>query len=165
MDDKTLYITMSADLKKSTQLNVTVSFKELQQITLLDEVGLKSEKVLQFSNINIINSGLSKIEMELFASSCSIELNDGSFALLKGYSEIFECKLHDESELQAAELQTDYCKIKASGLTEVNINVQKELALMATGQSNIYYVGEPNITQRIFSSNGFIVKRKPANTP
>lgn len=165
MDDKTLYITMSADLKKSSQLNVTVSFKELQQITLLDEIGLKSEKVLQFSNITIINSGLSKIEMEMYASSCSIELNDGSFALLKGYSEVFECKLHDESELQAAELQTDYCKVKASGLTEVNINVQKELALMATGQSNVYYVGDPNITQRIFSSSGFIVKRKPANVP
>jgi hypothetical protein len=160
LDGKTLYITMSADLKKSTQTSVSVSFKELEQITLLDQVGLKSEKVLQFSSINILNSGLSKIEIELFASNCTIELNDGSYAYLKGYSEVFDVRLHDETELQAGELQTDYCKVKSSGLTEVTINAQKELALMVTGQSNVYYFGEPTITQRVFASNGFIVKRK-----
>jgi hypothetical protein len=160
LDGKTLYITMSADLKKSVQTSVSVSFKELEQITLLEEVGLKSEKVLQFSSLNIMSTGLSKIEMELFASNCTLEVADGSFVFLKGYTEIFDVRAHDESELQAGELQSDYCKVKTSGLSEITVNAQKELAMMVTGQSNVYYSGEPTITQRVFSSNGFIVKRK-----
>jgi len=164
MDGKTLFVIMMADVKKYKELNVYVSIKDIEQLTLLNEISVKTDKLIHFSDVSILASGMSKVEMELFSSRLTVELTDGSYTYLKGYTERFLVRAHDETELNAFDLQADFCYIKSSGLTEVMINAEKELSLMVTGESNVYYIGEPTIKERIFSSSGFIVKRKRGDT-
>ncbi|MDA3894361.1 MAG: DUF2807 domain-containing protein [Salinivirgaceae bacterium] len=160
VDKKKLYITMLANIRKSEGLNVFVSIKELTSLILLDEIVLKSETVIHFDELSIFSGGMSQLNIELFAATLDVELTDGTYAYLEGYTETLIAEIHDETELNALGLQTDFCNIKSTGLTEVMIDVQKELNLLVTGGSNLYYSGEPVIGQRIFSSSGFIVKRK-----
>lgn len=161
--NKKLYITMVADVRKSEAINVYVSIKELVNIIVMNEVFLKSESVIHFDELSIFSGGMSQINLELFASTLTLQLADGTYGYLKGYAENFIAEIHDETELNAFDMQTDYCDIISTGLTEVMLDVQKGLKLLVTGGSNFYYTGNPVISQRIFSSTGFIVKRQRKN--
>ena len=162
VDGKKLYITMVADVKKSASTNVYVSVKELVNIILLSEITLKTESVIHFDELKIFSGGLSQLNLEVYAASLNMQLTDGTYTYLKGYTEKFTAEVHDETELNAFEMQIDYCDILASGLTEIMIDVQKDLKMLISGGSNLYYTGNPVISQRIFSSTGFIVKRQKA---
>lgn len=163
IESKKLYITMLADLKRQEGVNVYVSVKSLEKITILDEVKLKSESLIHFDELTINSGGMGDINMELYAAKLNLELVDGTYAYLKGYTEKLHAHVHDETELNSFDLQADFCEIQSTGLTEVMISAEKELKLMVTGGSNVYYTGNPTITERIFASSGFIVKRQRKN--
>ncbi|PKP09961.1 MAG: hypothetical protein CVU09_08635 [Bacteroidetes bacterium HGW-Bacteroidetes-4] len=160
IEDSILYISMTADIRKYNALNVTVSIKELKKIYLLNEISLVSNRVIHFEELEVFSGGMSRINLELYTSKLNLQLADGTFASIKGFAESMQAEIHDETELNAFELQVNKAFILSSGLTEVMVHVKKELRLMVSGSSNVYYMGEPSIKERIFSSNGFIVKRK-----
>lgn len=155
-----LYITMLADVRKTSALNVYVAIKELKRIVLLSDIRLKSETVIHFDKLRIFSGGLSEINMEIYAAALDLQLTDGTYAYFKGFTEKLNAEIHDETELNAFDLEAENCRVLTSGLTETSINVQKDLKILVTGASNVYYTGEPTISERIFSSAGFIVKRK-----
>lgn len=160
MEGEVLFITMLADIRKFEELKVYLSVRELQSITLLNQVQMESKQVLHFDDLSIFTSGTTQINCEFFATRLIMDLYDQCYASLKGYAEILSINAHDESELDAENLQSEKCKIISTGYSEVSVNCKKELKLKVTGLSNVYYTGEPKITERIFSSSGFIVKRK-----
>jgi len=163
VDEKKLFITMNADIRKYSVLKVTVSFKELNNIMLLNEVSLSSTNVIHFDDVQFYSTGISKINFEIFTTNLKLHITDGSYAYFKGYAENLTVEMHDESELNAFDMPSDKCMVTSTGLSEVMISAQKDLKLMVSGLSNVYYMGEPKISQRIFSSSGFIVKRKRAD--
>lgn len=160
LDGKTLFINMLADVRKSTAMNVYVSIKELTKIVLLNDIRLKSHNVIHFDQLEVFSGGMSEIELEIHASSLQCELTDGTYAYFKGFTENLNIEIHDETELNAFDLESNNCKVLSSGLTEVMVNVKTDLKVQVTGASNVYYTGEPTISERIFASTGFIVKRK-----
>lgn len=160
IEGQKLFINMLADVRKSSAMNVYVSIKELNRILLLNDIRLKSESVIHFDKLRIFSGGLSEINIEVYAAELDLELTDGTYAYFKGFSEKLNIEIHDETELNAFDLEAETCSVLSSGLTETSINVTKDLKLQVTGASNVYYTGEPTISERIFSSTGFIVKRK-----
>lgn len=160
MDNETLFITMSADIRKFEELNVFISYRELKQITLLNNVKLNSTQVVHFDDLDIFISGACTINAEFFASSITVNQYDQSFSQVTGFAEKLIVNVHDETELNFSNLKSETCEIVSTGYSEVMVNCSKTLKLKVTGASNVYYSGEPAITERIFSSNGFIVKRK-----
>lgn len=160
LEGKILYITMTADIRKYSAMNVTISIKDLKKIVLLNEVSMNSNSVIHFDQLELFSGGMSKINLEVYAAKLDVQITDGTYAYLKGFAENLLIKAHDETELNAFDLKVDNCQILSSGLTEVMVNVEKDLKLMVSGSSNVYYIGETEISERIFSSTGFIVKRK-----
>lgn len=163
IDEKKLHINMLADVRKTSVMNVYVSIKELNRIVLLNDIRLKSDNVIHFDNLYIFSGGMSEINMEIYAAALNLKLTDGTYAYFKGFTEKLDAEIHDETELNAFDMETETCKTLSSGLTEVMLNVKKDLKIQVTGASNVYYTGEPTISERIFSSTGFIVKRKRPN--
>lgn len=160
MDKEVLYITMLADVRKATELNVYISYRELKNITLLKNVSISNEQVIHFDELKLFLSGGSTMNSEIFATVLHVKQNDQSFCNIKGYAEKLFIDIHDETEFNCFNLKSELCQVEATGYSEVMLNCEKILKLKVTGESNVYYTGEPKITERIFSSNGFIVKRK-----
>jgi len=158
-----LYLTMTATIKKSVKLNVYISVKSINSLTLLDQISLKSENIIHFDSLTVLMGGMSQMNFQLYAEYFNLQLYDGSYANLTGYSETFIAHVHDETELDAFKLHVDYCNILSSGLTDSKVYVNKTLNLFVTGASNLYYMGNAKINQRVFSSTGFIVKRQEIN--
>ncbi len=160
LDNDILYVTMLADVRKYEKLKIYISFKELHSITLLNNIELKTAQVIHFEKLNIFSSGASRIDCEIYTTILNLTLNDNSFTKLKGYAEHLSVTINDETELNSFGLQSENCSVTSSGYSEVMVNCAKTLKLKVTGESNVYYTGNPKITERIFSSAGFIVKRK-----
>jgi hypothetical protein len=160
INNNTLYITMIADVKKTKKLDISVSVKELNKIILLNNISLKTTDVIHFNNLSIFSGGGSMVDINIYAEQLDLQITDGTYATIKGYAKKFNLQAHDETELDAFEFQTDFCNATSSGLTDVMIWVEKDLKLLVTGGSNLYYMGNPTVNNRIFSSSGFVVKRK-----
>lgn len=160
VNSNTLYVIVPKNIKKSMKLNVTIAFKELEQITLLDEVLLKNDRTINFDDIELICSGSSKMDFEFKASDCDVKMLDGGSAFLRGYAEKLTVEAHDDSEINAFDLQSDNCEVIGSGYAEISVNAKKEMSITLSGSSNLYFMGEPTITQRSFNSTGLITKRK-----
>lgn len=158
--NNTLYILVPTNIKKSMAMNVTLAFKELKQIIVLDEVTLKSDHAINFDDIQIICGGTSKLDFEFKATNCTLKLLDAANAFTRGYAEHLLIEAHDDTEINAFDLQSDFCDIIGSGYSEISANAQKTLAITLSGSSNLYYMGEPTISQRNFNSTGLITKRK-----
>lgn len=159
VSDSTLYVFVPS-VKKALKLNVTVAYKDLKQIILLNEVTLQSEKVANFDNIEIICGGASRLNFEFKAAKSTIKVLDNSAVSLRGYTEYLTIEAHDETEVNAFDLQSDNCTVIGSGFAEISINVKKRLGITMSGSCNLYYMGEANIWQRNFTSTGLITKRK-----
>lgn len=159
VSDSTLYVFVPS-VKKALKLNVTVAYKDLKQIILLNEVTLQSEKVANFDDIEIICGGSSRLNFEYKAARSTIKVLDNSAVSLRGYSEYLTVEAHDETEVNAFDLQSDNCTVIGSGFAEISINVKKKLGVTMSGSCNLYYMGEANIWQRNFTSTGLITKRK-----
>ena len=161
VSDSTLYVFVPS-VKKALKLNVTVAFKDLKQVILLNEVTLLSEKVSNFDEIEFVCGGISRLNYEFKASKCTLKVLDNANASLRGYTEKLIVEAHDETEVNAFDLQSDYCTVIGSGYAEISVNAKKKLGVTISGSSNLYYMGEANIWQRNFTSSGLITKRKTA---
>ena len=161
VSDSTLYVFVPS-VKKALKLNVTVAFKDLKQVVLLNEVTLKSEKVSNFDEIEFVCGDASRLNYEFKASKCTLKVLDNGNASLRGYAEHLTIEAHDETEVNAFDLQSDYCTVIGSGYAEISVNAKKKLGVTISGSSNLYYMGEANIWQRNFTSSGLITKRKTA---
>ena len=161
VSDSTLYVFVPS-VKKALKLNVTVAFKDLKQVVLLNEVTLKSEKVSNFDEIEFVCGDASRLNYEFKASKCTLKVLDNGSASLRGYAEHLTIEAHDETEVNAFDLQSDYCTVIGSGYAEISVNAKKKLGVTISGSSNLYYMGEANIWQRNFTSSGLITKRKTA---
>ena len=161
VSDSTLYVFVPS-VKKALKLNVTVAFKDLKQIVLLNEVTLNSEKVANFDNIEFVCGDASRLNFEFKAANCVLKVHDNGNASLRGYTENLIVDAHDETEANAFDLQSDNCTVIGSGYAEISVNAKKKLAVTMSGSSNLYYMGEANIWQRNFTSSGLITKRKSA---
>ncbi len=161
VSDSTLYVFVPS-VKKALKLNVTVAFKDLKQVVLLNEVTLNSEKVSNFDEIEFICGDASKLNFEFKARKCTLKVSDSGNASLRGYTEYLTINASDETEVNAFDLQSDDCTVVGSGYAEISVNAKKKLGVTISGNSNLYYMGEAKIWQRNFTSSGLITKRKTA---
>lgn len=160
VNSNTLYVNVPTNIKKANKFNITISFKDLKSIILLNDVTLKSDRAVNFDEIEVICGGSSKMDFEYKATKSRIKIIDGGSVFLRGYSEELVVEAHDEAEINAFDLQSDNCTVISSGYSEISVNAKKRLTLTVSGSSNLYFMGDPVISQRNFSSNGLITKRK-----
>ena len=161
VSDSILYVFVP-NVKKALKLNVTVAFRDLEQVTLLSEVTLKSEKASNFDEIEFICGDASKLDFEFKAAKCSLKVFDSGNATLRGYVEKLTIDAHDDCIVNTFDLQSDYCTVIGSGYAEISVNAKKRLGVTISGSSNLYYMGEASIWQRNFTSTGLITKRRTA---
>jgi len=158
-----LYVIVPNNIKKSRQLTISVAYRDLKQIVLMDDIELKSDRANSFDDIEIICGNSAKANFEFTAKNTRIKASDFSLVSLRGYTENLIIESHDDTELNSFDLQSDNCTVIGSGYSEISVNVKKSLSIIMSGNSNLYLLGEPAISQRIFRSSGLITKRKSEN--
>lgn len=153
-----LVIRSRENIGEAKELNVYVTFRELNKIETSGACEIKNEGQLNFSNLVLKGSGALEIDLSLRAEKLEGEYSGASEVDLEGSAEVCEFKLSGASELDAEGLVVQQMKIDLSGASEAEVQVTQNLKVHASGASSVVYTGNPAIDQH--TSGASSVRKK-----
>lgn len=154
-----LYVEVPDNLRKIKELKVHITVEDLNNFVLLGAVNAITD-TLHLKTADFFISGTSDIDLKVFSEKLDFEVTDVANVKVFGQSDVFLLRVTDEAFIDAKYFETNTCSLKASGFSDITVNVQKEFNLRVTGIGNIYYYGDPEVNNTINSGTAFIIRRK-----
>ena len=136
-----------------------VSFKDLEKLEASGASDIIVAGEIKQTSLLMKLSGASNFKGAVTVSTLKLDLSGASDVTLSGTASVVNIESSGASDVKAYDLVTDVCTAKASGASDVNITVNKELNAHASGASDIYYKGSA-VIKDIESSGASTVKRK-----
>ncbi len=145
--------------KGNKNLRVYVAFKNLQKIDASGACDIQVSGVITAPQLTVELSGACDFKGGLAVTELKLNLSGASDVKLTGTASKVSIESSGASDVKGYDLITDYCTAKASGASDINITVNKELYAHASGASDIYYKGEAAIKERHASGASSIEKK------
>lgn len=136
-----------------------VSFKTLEKIQASGACDVQSEGFIQSPRLMLDMSGASSFKGAVKVNSLKMELSGASDVNISGTSSVLAIQSSGASDVKGYELVSEFCTAKASGASDINITVTKELNVEASGASDIYYKGDA-IIKGMHSSGASSIAKK-----
>ena len=141
------------------KLKVYVSFKNLE---LLDATGACDVEVagtITVPALNLTMTGASDFKGAVKVNSLYMELTGASDVKISGTATNLSIQSTGASDVKGYDLITDVCTAKASGASDINITVNKELSAHASGASDISFKGTAIVKDKQSSGASSVTKR------
>lgn len=163
VDGKTLKIYYEGNkknwYKKNANIKAYVSFNRLEKIAGSGATSIKVDGAIRVPSLLIDLSGASSFTGNVQAGSLMFDLSGASDVKIFGKVEQLTVETSGASDIKGFGLESETCHVKASGASDIQVTVLKELKANASGASSIYYKGSAVITD-IHSSGASSIKRK-----
>jgi hypothetical protein len=141
------------------RLKAYVSFKKLTEITGSGSSSVIITGLLKASDLDIQMSGASNLTGKIdVANSLTLAVKGSSRVTLNGKTSIAHIEASGASAIKAFDVAIDKCDAKASGASDINITVNKELNVEASGASSVKYKGD-GVIKDIKSNGASSVKK------
>jgi Putative auto-transporter adhesin, head GIN domain len=141
------------------KLRVYVSVKSIEKITASGACDVVITGVLDVPTLSLDMSGASDFKGEVKVNSLKVDINGASDAKISGSATDAYIEASGASDAKCYDLITDNCKVSASGASDINITVNKELNVTASGASDVFYKGTCVIKEMHSSGASSIGKR------
>jgi len=141
-----------ATLKVILKTATISSFKAggASEISLMD--------TLSSNNVHISLNGASKMNGSLSVQSLIADLNDASSLDINGTAVNFEINASGASKASDYNFVCDYLDANLSDASEARFTVLKEIEIIASGASNLFYKGDVVITNQSLTGASTVVK-------
>lgn len=144
---------------KDRKLKVYVSFKDINKIDAAGACDIHVSGTIAVNNLRLICSGASGFKGNVKVNDLEMDMSGASDIKISGTARNVNIESSGASDMKGIELSTDMCTAKASGASDIEITVNKELNAHATGASSIHYKGEGGIRD-MHSSGASSIGRK-----
>ncbi|HRP54967.1 head GIN domain-containing protein [Agriterribacter sp.] len=143
----------------SKNLKAYVSFKTIQKLSASGASDIYANGVIKADALKIDISGSSDFKGAVDVDHLSLEQSGSSDSRISGRAQNVKIEVSGASDVKGYDLVAGYCEASASGASDIQITVEKELTASASGASDIYYKGQ-GITRNIKSSGASSVARR-----
>lgn len=143
----------------NTRMKAYVTFKSLRRVEASGACNVKLADAIKLNDLEIEMSGASDFSGKLAVSVLKLSASGASQINVSGSSGKTQVEASGASDIKAYDLQSDYCRLNASGGSVIRVQVNKELDANASGGSSVYYKGA-GLIRDINTSGGATVKRK-----
>lgn len=140
-------------------LKVYVSFKALEMIKASGASDVVVDGVINSASLSLQMSGASDFKGGLNVKELSMELSGSSDIKINGTAGTVTIQSSGASDVKGYDLVTDICTAKASGASDINITVNKELSAHASGASVINYRGDAVLKDMHTSGASAVAKK------
>lgn len=144
-----LKIYIKKTIRRYDELNVYLTFKEIESIDISGAVEIEGQNSMKFDELEIEASGASEIELDLTANSLKMDISGASETELTGKAEEVKIECSGASDFDAPDLEVEHMSIDASGASNAKVYVNKTLNIDASGASTVKYKGNPTIESDI----------------
>lgn len=141
------------------KLKVYVSFSSLESIEASGASTVQVAGTIKVPSFSIEVSGASDFKGAVDVDKLKLELSGASDVKLQGTAREARIQSSGASDIRAYDLLIDKCTAHASGASDIQITVNKELAAQASGASDINWKGDGVITEINTSGASSIKKR------
>ena len=160
MDNGFLKISYKNDTKKwvsAKNARAYVAFKSLKHLKASGSSDVIITGDLHADEFQIQLSGASDLKASIEARRLNLEESGASHADLSGNVKEFLVQSSGASELNAYDLDSDTCTVKASGASDVQVTVHKMFNATAHGASKVRYKGKA-VVQEVKSGGASVIR-------
>lgn len=143
----------------SKNLKAYVSFKTIQRLSASGASDIYANGVIKADVLKIDISGSSDFKGAVDVDHLSLDQSGSSDSRISGRAQNLKIEVSGASDVKGYDLVANYCEASASGASDIQITVEKELTASASGASDIFYKGQ-GITRNIKSSGASSVARR-----
>lgn len=144
---------------RNRKMVVYISFINLDKIDASGASDVTVAGSIKTTALKMIMSGASDFKGDVVVTSLDIDLSGASDIKISGSATSVNIESSGASDVKGYDLVTDMCSAKASGASDINITVNKELSAHASGASDIYYRGS-GIIKEVHSNGASTVAKK-----
>ena len=144
---------------KDRKLRVYVSFKTLEKINATGACDVVVQGSIAVNSLALQLSGACDFKGMVKVNTLKLDLSGASDVKISGTANTVDIESSGASDVKGYDLVTDFCNAKASGASDINITVNKELNANASGASDIFYKGS-GLKKDIHTSGASTVERK-----
>ncbi|HNP54689.1 MAG TPA: head GIN domain-containing protein, partial [Ferruginibacter sp.] len=145
--------------KRNRTMRVYVSFRDLAKLEGSGATELRFENEIKLPRLDIHISGASDLFGTLNVDDLSLNMSGASDAKLKGRAEKLSLECSGASDFKGYDLLSVNCQVQASGASDLQLHVDKELSADASGASSIYFKGN-GVLKNIHTSGASEIARK-----
>lgn len=158
--NKTLYIGYKNNAGWGAKyMRAYVSVPTLVKISASGACNVKTDGTFSSESLEIVLSGSSDFKGSVQVTNLKLIASGSSDVVIAGKATNLRADMSGASDLKGFELSADYCDVTASGASDIQILVNKELKATASGASDIYYKGE-GIVKSISTSGASDIKKR-----
>lgn len=147
------------DWKGNKHMKAYVSVKTLNMIKADGACDIEFMGRIKSDKLSVDLGGASDLSGELDCNELDMDVSGASDTRLKGNVGSISVRLNGASSIKGWGLVTDYCDIDANGASSINVVVNKEMKVKASGASDINYKGT-GVIREMKSSGASSINRK-----
>lgn len=144
---------------RNKQLKAYVSFTDIEMLEASGASDITVAGEIKSGTLVLKLSGASDFKGNIAVNALRLNLSGASDISISGSASIVNIESSGASDVKAYDLTAEVCTAKASGASDVQITVNKELNAHASGASNIYFKGEAVIKEMESSGASNVSKR------
>lgn len=145
--------------KGNKKLKVYISFKNLERLEASGACDVHVAGTIAVPSLSLDMSGASDFKGAVTVTTLAMELSGASDARISGTATNVTIQSSGASDVKGYDLVTENCTAKATGASDINITVNKELNVHASGASDVYYRGTCVIRDLHSSGASTVAKR------
>jgi hypothetical protein len=136
------------------KLKAYVSFKELDNLSASGGSDVKTEGAIQANRFTLHVSGGSDFDGKINTTDLTIEQTGGSDVSVSGKTNSLRITASGGSDFDGYELISENCTASATGGSDINVTVNKELNATASGGSDVHYKGNATVKENKSGGSG-----------
>jgi len=144
---------------RNRKLRAYVSFKELENIHASGGSDIIVSGTIAVTALEIQLSGACDFKGKVTVNRLKLNLSGASDVRISGTAGRVDIESSGASDVKGYDLVTDICNANASGASDINITVNKEISAHASGASDIHFKGEAVIKEMHAGGSSSVVKK------
>lgn len=141
------------------KLKAYVSFKNINKLNASGSCDVYANGVIKVESLDLTLSGASDFKGAVDITELSLNQSGSSDSQVSGRADKVTVNISGASDVKGYDLVADYCEANASGASDIQLTVNKEISIAASGASDVYYKGNA-VIKNIRSSGSSSVSRK-----
>lgn len=139
-------------------INVIVTIPDLKHLNLAGSGNVISLNTIKLQRVRIVNSGIGDINLDIDAGHLYTQIYGSGGINLSGKAAVSEIYSTGNCFMHCEKLITGYTFLHSNTTGNIYVNAEKELGVTILGSGNVYYMGEPEISKKIISGKGELIK-------
>ena len=139
------------------KLKAYVSFKDIDRLEGSGGSDISIDGSIKVAKLALEISGGSDFDGKVETSELEIQASGGSDVRISGKATRLAIDASGGSDFKGYDLASDICNVEASGGSDIQVTVNKELSANASGGSDVYYKGTGLI--RDLKTSGSSIKK------